>query len=288
MKTFHYLPLAALLPVLAVQASEIAPGDYEMFPVGATIGMIYYQHATTDSRYARGHKVNSDFKLTSDISILRLLHVVELTDRLTVDPQFLLPFGRVDSGASTSVLGDASGVGDLILAPAFKYRLNDANDVLAFTPYLFVPTGSWDKDDALNIGENRWKLDLQAGYVKHIGEKWALDLAGDAILFGDNDNFGAGSVRREQKVSYEGQIMGRYMPTTATTFAVGVGHRRGGESRIDDVSQDDELRTTNFRISATTFVTPKDQFQLQLGKDISVENGPREDFRVNLRYAHIF
>lgn len=83
-----------LLPALQAQAIEVAPGDYEQFPVGATIGIIYYQHSTTDSAYANGHKVSSDFKLSSDVGILRLLHVYALTDTVTIDPQLLLPFGH--------------------------------------------------------------------------------------------------------------------------------------------------------------------------------------------------
>lgn len=288
MKKLGHPLLAALLPALSAQAVEVAPGDYEQYPVGATIGVVYYQHASTDALYVDGHKASSDFNLTSDIGILRLLHVYELSDRLTVDPQFLLPFGRVSGSADASALGDASGVGDLILATAFKYRLNDARDVVAFTPFLYVPTGSYDKDDPINLGENRWKLDLQAAYVKHFGEKWALDLIGDAIWYGDNDDYGPASVRREQDVSYSAQVIGRYMPTATTTYAIGFGHNRGGENEIAGVRPGDETDTTNFRLTATTFVTAKDQLQVQLGKDLSVENGPREDFRVNLRYAHIF
>ena len=62
----------------------------------------------------------------------------------------------------------------------------------------------------------------------------------------------------------------------------------GGETNIEHVNQDNELGTTNVRLTATKFVTPQDQIQLQLGKDLSVDNGAREDFRMNLRYARVF
>jgi hypothetical protein len=280
--------LSGLFSSLCAQAVEVAPGDYEQYPVGATIGVVYYQHATTDKLYADDKKVGSDFRLTSDIGILRLLHVYELTDRLTIDPQFLLPFGKLSTDGDASALGSAHGFGDLILAPALKYRLNEARDVIAFTPYLYVPTGDYDKDDPLNLGENRWKVDLQAAYVKHFGEKWAMDVVADAIWYGDNDDYSASSLRREQDLSYSAQLMGRYIINPGTNIAIGVGHNWGGENKIDGVRQDDEMDTTYLRLTATTFVTPQDQFQVQLGQDLSVEQGPREDFRVNLRYAHIF
>ncbi|SDI65830.1 Putative MetA-pathway of phenol degradation [Pseudomonas flavescens] len=288
MQKNHYLSLAALLPAVCAQAIEVTPGDYEQLPAGTTLGLVYYQHSTTDALYAGGDKSSSDFRLTSDVGILRLIHVIGLSDSVTVDPQVLLPFGQVDGSGDASALGDASGTADLILAAPIRLRLNQARDVIALTPYLYVPTGRYDNENTLNLGENRWKLDLQAAYVKHFSEKWALDLVGDAIWYGDNDDVGAASVRREQDVSYAAQVMGRYMPTAGTSFAIGFGHSWGGENEVAGIRQDDAMQTTNFRVTAATFVTPKDQLQVQLGRDLAVENGSREDFRVNLRYLHIF
>ncbi len=288
MKQLRYLMLAAGVPSLCAHALEVSPGDYEALPVGATIGVLYYQHSTTDSAYAKGHKVSSDFNLTSNVGILRLLHVYQLTDRLTIEPQFLLPFGSVSSGGDASALGDTSGIGDLVLTAPLKYRLNDANDILAATVYLTAPTGSYDRDDALNLGENRWKVDLQAAYVKHLGEKWAVDLVGDAIWYGDNNDFGSGSVRREQEVSYGAQLMGRYIVDPGTSLAVGLGHNWGGENQVAGTAQDDRTQTTNFRVTATKFFTAQDQLQMQLGRDLTVENGPKENFRLNLRYVRVF
>ncbi|OLS60297.1 transporter [Pseudomonas putida] len=269
-------------------AAEVAPGDYEQFPGGATIGLLYYQHATTDALRSDGRSASSDFNLTSDIGILRLLHVFQLSERITVDPQFLLPFGHVSGNGDASALGDASGVGDLILTAPIKLLLNEARDTLSANAYLYVPTGNYDRDDALNLGENRWKVDFQGAYIKHFGEKWAMDLIGDVIWYGDNDDFGPASATLKQKTSYGAQIMGRYMPEPATSLGVGIGQLWGGETRVDGVDRDDCQRSTNLRFTASHFFTPKDQLQLQLGRDLAVDNGPREDFRLNLRYAHIF
>lgn len=282
------LLLTALLPAVHANAVEVNPGDYEQYPIGATIGAIYYQHASTDSLYAQGHKASDNFNLTSDVSILRLLHVYALTDTLTIDPQFLLPFGHIKGSGDASALGSTSGIGDLILTAPLKWRLNEARDTLSVGPYVYVPTGSYDKSDALNLGEKRWKFDLQSAYIKHFTEKWAMDLVADAIWYGDNTDFGAGSARLEQDVSYAAQIMGRYMPDATTTFGLGFGRTWGGETQVAGINQDDRLGTTNVRLTATKFVTPKDQLQMQLGRDLSVENGAREDLRMNLRYAHIF
>ena len=82
--------------------------------------------------------------------------------------------------------------------------------------------------------------------------------------------------------------MGRYMPDATTAFGIGFGRSWGGETNVERVNQDNELGTTNFRVTATKFFTAQDQIQLQLGKDLSVDNGAKEDFRMNLRYARVF
>jgi hypothetical protein len=289
MQRSRYLLLAALLIAAhAASAVEVTPGDYEQSPAGTNMALFYYQHATTDALYASGHQVSGDFKLTSDVGILRLIHVFGLSERVTVDPQVLLPFARIDTGGDAAALGDTSGVGDLIVAAPVRYRLNAAHDILAITPYVYLPTGRYAHDASLNLGENRWKFDLQAAYVTHFSDQWALDLVGDAIWYGDNDDAGPSSARLQQDMAYAVQLMGRYMPAPGTSFGLGIGHTWGGETRLDGAWQDDRQRTTNLRLTAAKFLTAKDQVQLQLGRDMAVETGTRERFRVNLRYLRVF
>ncbi|ADU72720.1 transporter [Pantoea sp. At-9b] len=288
MPGLRFCLLGMLLSATSAFAVEVAPGDYSQFPDGTTVGLLYYQHATTGSARSHGDKVSSDYNVTSDIGMLRLLHTVQISETATLDPQFLLPFGRVFGSGDAAALGSANGTGDLILTVPLKVRLNSGGDIFGFAPYLYVPTGNYDHNNALNLGENRWKVDLQAAWVKFFGEKWALDMVGDAIWYGDNNDYGTASSRLKQDNSWAAQIMGRYMPDPTLSLGLGFGQTWGGESRIDGVEQDNQSQTTNVRLTATKFVTPRDQFQIQLGRDLRVENGAAEDFRLNLRYARVF
>ncbi|RDJ99701.1 transporter [Paraburkholderia lacunae] len=268
-------------------AAEVDPGDYEQYPVGSTIGVLYYNYSTTNAYYSNGNKT-SDFDLQSNVGIARLLHVFKLTDRLTIDPQFLLPFGHVSGFGNASALGSTTGVGDLILTAPLKLRLNEAQDIAAATVYVYVPSGTYDRNRALNFGANRWSLDFQAAYIKHFSPKWALDLVGDAIWYGDNTSYGASGATRHQQMSYSAQAMVRYMPDPGTSIGLGVTQFWGGETSVDGVGNNDALRTTRMRLTAAKFVTSADQVQLQLGTDLSVRNGPKNNVLVGLRYAHIF
>ncbi|AUS41950.1 transporter [Ralstonia nicotianae] len=269
-------------------AAEVDPGDYEMFPAGATIGLLYYNYATTNAYYANGNKALSNFNVQSNVGIARLLHVVKLTDDLTIDPQFLLPFGHISTFGNASALGSTNGVGDLILTAPLKLRLNQANDVLGGTIFVTAPTGSYDRNRALNLGGHRWSLDAQAAYIQHITPQWAVDLVGDVIWYGDNTSYGASGTTLHQKTSYSAQAMVRYMPDPGTSIGLGITQLWGGQTSVDGVSNNDAQRTTRLRLTAAKFVTKADQVQIQAGTDLSVRNGTRNSLLLGARYAHIF
>ncbi len=143
-------------------------GDYEQFPSGATIGLLYYQFGQGNESYARGIKTTSDAKLDTNVGLIRLLHVYEIAPNVTIDPQFLLPVGAISTGGVLAPLGNPGGVGDVILTAPIKFKLDtEFKDIFAITPYLIAPTGTYDETRPLNLGANRWQGVIQTAYVKH-------------------------------------------------------------------------------------------------------------------------
>lgn len=51
---------------------------------------------------------------------------------------------------------------------------------------------------------------------------------------------------------------------------------------------DDKPNTSKFSVGASWFVTPSDQLMVNFGRDLSVDDGFKEQGRVNLRLLHIF
>lgn len=280
------LGLAALAS--QVHALDVDAGDYTALPEGTNLGLLYYQHAERNALYAHGHKAPIDAGLDSDVGILRGVHFMKLGDYI-IDPQFLLPFGNVRAKDDLKALGSDSGVGDLILASTI-WLLNDPANRRYFgvTPFLFVPTGSYDNDQAVNLGENRWKFTLQAGYITGLTDKLTLDLVGDVTFFGDNDDYGPASLTQKQSELYQGQAFLRYNFTERFDIRAGVSRLWGGESEIDGVDLNDEPDTSKYSIGAAYFVTPSTQLLATYGQDLSVENGLEEDNRINLRILQVF
>jgi len=286
-------PLACAVALLAgftptAHAVDVEAGDYTALPEGTNLGLLYYQHAERKSLYADGHKAPIDARLDSDIGILRGVHFMKLGDFI-IDPQFLLPFGSLRAKDDTKGLGNDSGTGDLILASTI-WLVNDPakRQYFGITPYVYAPTGSYDKDHALNLGENRWKYVLQAGYITGLTEKLTLDLVGDVTVFGNNDDYGPSGATLKQSALYQGQAFLRYNFTERFDIRAGVSRLWGGETKVDGARMDDKPETRKFTVGASYFVTPGTQLMVNYGRDLSVENGFREEDRINLRLLQIF
>jgi hypothetical protein len=140
----------------------------------------------------------------------------------------------------------------------------------------------------LNLGENRWKALLQLAYVKHFDSTWALDVIGDVLVHGKNNDFGPAGATLRQDPRFETQAHLRYNLSPATSVSAGYGYFWGGETKVNGAEQNDKLKTQYVRLTATHFVNQTLQLQAQLGKDVSVENGPKERSRLNLRLVAIF
>ncbi|HKY94564.1 MAG TPA: transporter [Kiloniellales bacterium] len=278
---------AATLFTLPAKAIDVDAGDYTALPPGTNLLLGYYQHATRDKLYANGDKVGINPKLDSDVGILRGVHFTEIGG-LIVDPQFLLPFGKLRAKDDIAALGSNSGLADLILAATVWFNKADAKEHFGITPFLILPTGQYDNNDPLSLGENRWRFILQAGWIKPLTDKLTMDLVADVQFHGKNNDYGALSQERKQKPQYEFQGFLRYALGAGSDLRFGLQHVTGGENEIDGVDQDDRQSLTKLQLGASTFISPTQQILATYGRDLSVRNGFKEEHRLNLRFLQIF
>lgn len=282
---------AGLISAMAMMgnahAIDVDAGDYTALPVGTNLGLLYYQHAERDRIYSHGERVSGG-KLTSDVGIARYVRYVNIGG-YTATPQILLPFGRLNGSDDLSALGRSSGVGDPILA-ATVFLLNDQKNKRYFgvTPYLYLPLGSYNKNRALNLGENRWKFAVQAGYTTPLSDRVTLDLVGDVMFFGKNADYGPGGATLKQKPLFSTQAWLRYDVSDTFNLRAGLSHSFGGESKINGAAQEDDTNTSKFSFGFGWSPAPAWQLIGTVGRDISVRNGPMETSRVNLRLLKAF
>lgn len=265
------------------RAIDIDAGDWETAPAGTNMAIVYAQHVERDELFAKGNVAANNAKLKSDVSILRYVHWTTLGG-YPFALEALLPMGRLKAEGAISSLGDASGVGDAIfLAPIWLVDNKAERNSFAVVPYVFLPTGSYDEDKPLNLGENRMKYDLQLGYTHGIGRAFNIELAGDVMLFGRNHD-----ASLSQRPLYQAQGHLSYQLDPGVRLAVGLSHSFGGETSIGGIDQDNEIKTTKALFTVSKFIDQKNQVLFSYGEDLSVENGFKEGSRFNFRLLHVF
>jgi len=279
-----------LLPGVA-QSVEIAtdPGDYTPLPGGVNLGILYGQYATRDAAYADGDRIPAEAGLDTTIGLARLVHYMDIGG-IIVDPQIIIPFGKVELTEPFGPLQSTSesGVGDPIIG-ATAWVLNNPDDQqwVGLSAFASVPVGQYDEDKGpVNVGENRWKGIFQAAYVKHLGNSVVLDLIAEYSVYGDNDDFLGFKREQEDSQSLQGHL--RYLLSKQSHVALSYYHSFGGETTVGGQDQDDRVNTNRWLATYATFVDPTVQLQVQAGQDISVENGFEEDTRVNIRVLKVF
>lgn len=286
----HIAILIVTLLSFRAAAVTIDDGDFSYMSHGSTLGVLYVQHFEGRDLYAKGRKVSGNAKLSGDVTMLRGVWFRDWGDYGVV-PQFLLPIGQVRTGGSLAGVNATNGAGDLLLVfPVHFIKDPTGRDAFAIVPWLWLPTGHYDKRNGLNpFAENRWKLALQMGRTLKVSEKFSFEVIGDVQIHGDNNDFGAAGARLEQAPLRELQAHVRYFPVSPTTYLGAlVSHIEGGATRISGIAQDDRQNLTKVLFSVGHFVSPDTQVIVSAGKDISIRTGIKEDARVNFRLLKLF
>ena len=201
-------------------AVDLNSQDLIPAPAGTDAVLGYFTYATRDSfTPTGGGELKQETGLDSFVSIFRYVHYMDVGG-FTVAPQVLLPYGRLYNGSLNGVrLDSASGLGDPILA-APVWLVNNPSTTFAIVPYLYLPAGSYDAGRTLNVGENRWKFDLQLGGVQQLGNGFATQLSTDVMWYGVNDDAsGIGTGRLKQDNTYQFQGWVTWPPVIPNTGA---------------------------------------------------------------------
>lgn len=281
--------LFAALLSQPVYALEFSPGDYEMLPADKSLLLAYFQYAHSDAYFSQGNKQQGDYRLRTEASLLRFIHAFRPQENISIEPQMILPLIKASALGDASALGESSGMGDIILGVPFKFDLAGAGvNIVSLAPFIYLPSGAYDNEKSVNAGENRWRYLLQGVWIHHFSDSWAFETGADVSWVSRNNEYGADKATLQQTPRYEYQAYLRYNLTPATQFGIGGGWITGAQSSINGQDQHDKLDSTYMRISASHFITPKMQLQVSGGRDLSVEQGFRQDTSISLRLGFLF
>ncbi|RTY59576.1 transporter [Pseudomonas veronii] len=285
--------MALALSCAPVWAVDVNVGDYTALPAGTDVAAWYQQFGRSERYNPDGADASRrQTSLNSNISILRLIHFTQI-GVITVDPQILLPFGHVyNARIGGHSLGSASGLADPIVGATFwlvnQPQAGVSGRYFGITPLLYLPWGNYDRHDALNLGENRYKGDLQLGWVEPLWGKLGMELYGDAVVYGHNTNAGSGQQTLKQDPTYQLQGNLRYDFSTSQRVALGYSASTGGKQYLDGDYTGQKTEVQQVRLEFQQMVGPTVQLSAQLTHDVRTVGGFQEDAGINLRALLLF
>lgn len=278
--------LADVMPAVAI---DVNSSDYLPAAPGTNLLLFYSQYAERSEYVSSSGVVTSaDTGLASYVNILQYVHYLDVGG-FTVAPQVLIPTGTLyDAKLGGVNLGSAAGFSDPIFAmPVWLVNNAATQTYVGLTPYLFVPLGQYDAGSPLNMGENRWKLDLQAGWRQGLGNGFALQLTADVTWYGVNNEAGTGRQSLTQDNTYQLQAWLSY--SFAKTWSVAAGYAKlwGGTEYLDGIPTGNSTERDQIRLELSTFVTPTFQVLGLVQRDFNTSGGFPEDFRGTVRLGGV-
>ena len=164
MKKFFLLILVALSVMnfeAAASADVIDPFDSMSAPPGtfalySYFGQIHYPDIADNS----GNK--SHFGYDQSYMLLRPVYFMgKIADKLSYGVNAILPVARVSLDGARNEFG----VGDIGISPfIYLYENPDSKLYLSFWEFIFMPTGDYDVNNAVNIGRNAWWFEHQIAF----------------------------------------------------------------------------------------------------------------------------
>jgi len=285
---FSALVLAAFTATAAI--NDVFPTDYIALKDGSVNLVSYLYRREQVGPYTRSKRL-IDGNLNTDIAAMRISRFFDVGEHQTFSSVAVLSWAQSNTSPAqlAGIMGQsAQGMGDLRLGGTYWLnRDREKREYLAANMFVILPTGSYDQNRLINIGENRWKWVLGGGWMQPLGEKWIIDVAPEIVFYGKNPRYLV-SHTLEQNISSALTGYLRYRITPQWQLMAGAQLNRGGETIIDGVDQHNAPENTRLSIG-TIFVTEKQrQWQLRLSQDTSTESGFKTTSELVLRYSLVF
>ena len=292
----HLLALTLLILPSISAAIDLQPNDIVAPQPGKSHAMISYVNTENTTFYRNGTAVSTKPYGSPDINtqseILRLSTSYTLQGLPAVS-YLQLPYGTIKPAGSLSMYPGASGIGDVVLASAlWPYSNRDTRKYFGMAGYLSLPTGSYNSQQVFNIGENRYKYDLQMGYQQPIIENLDGMIAVDTMWFGGNSQCAAACLSAtntslNQKPLTTTQLGPIYKVNQTYTLGASYFYVAGGATTIGNTYQNNVANTQRYLLSALAYY-PFGRISLQYGRDMEIKNGFIETRRFIVRFATEF
>lgn len=279
-KKLIFILQLALIPSFS-WAVDLQPNDIVApFPNRNYVTLSYYS-SENGAYYKNGSVVSSapysNPVIDSTSGILRATTTYLVSD-LPAASYLQIPYGAIKPAGSLASYPTDVGMGDITLVTAlWPYANRDSRTYVGVAGYLTIPTGSYSSQRPFNVGENRYKSDVQIGIQKPIVGQIDGALAIDTMWFGGNSQCAAacGTIANAsltQKPLTTTQIGPIYNINSIFTIGASYFYVAGGATSINNAYQNNVVNTQRYLISGLAH-TSIGRFSLQYGRDVEIKNG---------------
>ena len=255
----NLLALTLLMLPLISAAIDLQPNDIVAPQPGKNHAMFSYVNTENTTFYRNGTAVSAKPYGSPDLSaqtaIVRLSTSYTLQDLPAVS-YLQLPYGNIKPAGSLAMYPSNTGFGDVTLATAFwPYSNRETRKYFGMAGYLSLPTGSYNSQQVFNVGENRYKYDVQMGYQQPIIENLDGMIAVDTMWFGGNSQCAAACLSAtntslNQKPLTTTQLGPIYKVNQTYTLGASYFYVAGGATTIGNTYQNNVANTQRYLLSA--------------------------------------
>jgi hypothetical protein len=284
-----FTALSSLGPQSALAQGD-GPRAYQVVPNGTNLATLYAL-ALRGNQTADGSTVIEGGDIDVDLLLAQATHSFAL-DGKQAAAFVVLPYGDVSGELETrfsTIAGSSTGMGDPILGVIIglvgpppltlqEFVKHQPGYALGALAKLTVPVGTYDEDKILNVGANRWALQLGTPMAWYVGKSFldpaltTIELLPSVHLFGDNDDpRGADYTSQDALIRIEAHVTRNLHQ--AVWVSLDGQYVYGGETGTDGLSNDDTQRafelggTVNVAFSRTASV------KMRYGEVVSRNDG---------------
>lgn len=274
------------MALLLLLAQDLEPRRWTHLPVGTNSAGLSYAYASGDLHVDPAIRIE-DAELDLHMIMAAYTRYFALGD-MTARVDVQVPFqrgrweGRLD-GVPTVVRREGFADPRLRLsvnvlgAPALEgeafqdyLRSHESRTTAGAAIAVRLPLGEYMDDKLINLGDNRFSFQPQAGVV-HSEGPWSFEATASMFIHSDNDDFFDGR-RLEKDPLYAIQTHVTRTFEEGFWMSAGAAYGRGGESEIDGVDKDDLRSNLLYGLAVGLNLTGPHAFRLDYIRHDALED----------------
>ena len=272
-------------------AQEVEPNEFIPLPTGTNVFLGYYVYGHNNSyNIAGGPTFKHDTGLEVNVAVARYVHFLPNIFGMPAGFQIIETFGS-ESAAQVGGQSLGSGFGaqnTALSAFLWPYSNLKTGTNVNLTGFIYPPDGTYDRNKAVNLGDNRLRGDTQIGLDQAIGNHFSTTLSFDTMFYGQNNDYTGFALHLNSTPSYRFQAWANWRWTKVFQSSVGYEGTFGGIESVDGTRDGNRTEEQRLRVTNSMFLSPRSQILLELNHDIENVGGFRQVFGVTGRFLYVF